>query len=680
VIPRLTWYVNRLRCMSARELAGRVATAARLHWQARFDARPRPAPAPRQAFGRAWFDGYVGDDTALRRAADDVLEGRMRVLGLGEVLLGSPPQWRRDAKTGVFAPLRFGPLMNLGDQRVVGDIKSLWEPSRHHALVPLAQAWRASRDPRYLDGLNMLLSSWIEQNPHPLGPHWSSSLECGIRLINWSLVWQLVDAGDKQSELSLRHPGLVARWLDAIYWHLGFVRRNLSAHSSANNHLIGELTGLFVGLCTWRCWPSMDGWRDDTQARLAHEALRQNTPDGVNREQASSYQQFVLEFMLIAAMCARANGCDFARDYWARAQAMCGFMAALTDAGGHWPKIGDADDGVACGVFAGGADNWHSVVALGALLFDRADLACAVAEVGAKTLFWLGADGVERFALLRARGLPAPLPQWFRDGGYAVLGCDAGSGQELRLVFDAGPLGYLGIAAHGHDDALSVLVSVAGEPLLIDPGTYSYHGPIAWREHFRSTRAHNTLEIDGCGPSRSGGRFMWLRHANARLIDMQHSEAVQIAVGEHDGYARPGHPLTHRRRVRLDAQRREIEVTDELLGDGVHDVVLRWHAAAQASVADDGNVYVLRGHRGEIRIGLPVGMQRALVAARDESPQAWVSPSYERKVPSHVIECTRRAMQLPCALVTRIQCGARASLAPVGVGCGPSLAASDSNR
>ena len=41
---------------------------------------------------------------------------------------------------------------------------------------------------------------------------------------------------------------------------------------------------------------------------------------------------------------------------------------------------------------------------------------------------------------------------------------------------DAGPHGYLSIAAHAHADALSIEVRHDGVDVLADPGTYCYHG------------------------------------------------------------------------------------------------------------------------------------------------------------------------------------------------------------
>ncbi|MST34736.1 hypothetical protein GHK86_18660, partial [Acidimicrobiaceae bacterium USS-CC1] len=64
---------------------------------------------------------------------------------------------------------------------------------------------------------------------------------------------------------------------------------------------------------------------------------------------------------------------------------------------------------------------------------------------------------------------------------------------------------FLSIAAHAHADALAVEVRHGGVDVLADPGTYCYHGEPAWRAYFRSTLAHNTLELGGTDQATSGG-------------------------------------------------------------------------------------------------------------------------------------------------------------------------------
>ena len=78
-----------------------------------------------------------------------------------------------------------------------------------------------------------------------------------------------------------------------------------------------------------------------------------------------------------------------------------------------------------------------------------------------------------------------------------MLGNRFGRSDEVLLVADAAPLPFLSIAAHGHADCLSFVLSLGGVQVLVDPGTYCYHSDPKWREYFKGTSAHNTVRVDG---------------------------------------------------------------------------------------------------------------------------------------------------------------------------------------
>ena len=95
---------------------------------------------------------------------------------------------------------------------------------------------------------------------------------------------------------------------------------------------------------TWPHWPRTEGWRVNAKRILEREALLQNGPDGVNREQAISYQQFVFAFLLFPLLAGQANGADFSLAYKSRMESMLEYLASVMDVGGNVPSIGDADD------------------------------------------------------------------------------------------------------------------------------------------------------------------------------------------------------------------------------------------------------------------------------------------------------------------------------------------------
>jgi hypothetical protein len=579
------WYLQRLRVMSSAEVAHRLARKVRMLSQ-KFTSHELP-PRDESARDLRFLPPFIAvAPEHLREAADRILAGKYTFFDLVDCELGDPPQWNRDPLTQRTAGARRASAIDYRDEREVGNIKYLWEPNRHLHLPQLAQAHVLTGDARYALAIQAQVDSWIEQCPEGWGPNWVSALELGIRLINWSITWQLL--GGMRAKLFSTPEGAAfrERWLKSIYQHVRMIVDNLSRFSSANNHLIGEAAGVYVAASTWPLWPQMTEWGERCRAILEEECHRQNAPDGGNREQAFAYQTFVLDFLLLAGLAARGRGEDFSPVYWRRIETMIDFLASMTNAAGALPMIGDADDGYVVKLAAEPGFSAHtSLIVTGAVLFGREDLAAKAGALDGKTATLLGVEAVRRLAQLRIRGRRGFQPRLqFAESGYYLLGGSFGTPDEVRLLVDAGPLGYLSIAAHGHADALAFVLSIGDREILIDPGTYAYHTEPSWRRYFRSTLAHNTVGIDGEDQSVQAGNFMWTQHAQARCIEFESGAERQRFVGEHYGYQRLADPVVHRREIVHDARRQVIEVTDMLRCDGRHHARRSWHFAEDCQV------------------------------------------------------------------------------------------------
>ncbi len=499
---------------------------------------------------------------------------------------------------------------------MVGDIKYLWEPNRHLHLVTLAQAHALTGRKVYLETLQEHLDSWFLACPYGYGPNWASSLEVALRLVNWSAAWQLLGGNHSKVFSSLEGISFRTRWLNAIYEHARFVSGWFSLHSSANNHLIGEAAGLFIAGLTWPHWREAQQWVSGSKKILEEETLRQNAPDGVNREQAHWYQQFVLDMLIACLLAGKANRQWFSADYESRIEAMLDFIASTMDCGGNVPMFGDADDGTLLRL-APQRDfsPWRSLLATGALLFRRGDFKLKAGGLDDKTRWLFGPEAQAQFDLLDAEKTRLPIRQTFPEGGYFVLGCDFETPREIRLVADAGPLGYRSIAAHGHADALSFTLSLGGREVLVDPGTYAYHTQERWRDYFRGTSAHNTLRVDGFDQSVPGGNFMWMKHARAGCSLWLSSTEKDSFEGWHDGYARLEDPVKHRRLIELDcAEDCQVEAIPGGYRIGRDDV-----AAVQLLLPS------LEGAQATVQRGNLAPML------------GWISRSFDSRVPSSTI-------------------------------------------
>jgi Heparinase II/III-like protein/Heparinase II/III N-terminus len=604
----------------------------------------RPS-VPAGQCGKPWLSRLPRefDVGRYRRAADRVLEGVFDVFSLRGAQLGFPPRWNVDPRTGTEAPLVFGKDLDYRDPALAGDVKYLWEPNRHLELVTLAQAWHLTHEERYALGCRTLLDSWFDQCPYPRGVNWCVSLEHAVRLVNWSFAWYLLGGDDAAVFAGEEGRAFRARWLESIYRHCHFIPRHWSRHSSANNHLLGEATGLLVGALTWPLWRESAEWARQARTELEREALAQTFADGVNKEQAIWYHHAVADMMLVAGLVARANECDFGKEYWGRLEVMLEFIASVMDVGGNVPMIGDADEGVLVR-FAPEPEHgttepdvaaphvFHSLLATGAVLFNRPALRAKSGVFDDKSRWLLGDAGAVTFAQIDA-SKAFPIRRAFPEGGYFILGEDFETPREVRLVADVGPLGYLAIAAHGHADALAFSLSVAGKPILVDPGTFSYSAQ-PWRHYFRSTAAHNTVVVDDRDQSEYGGSFLWLEHANAVVETFRVSGDEQTLAAHHDGYRRLSDPVRHRRIWRYTAEIASLSITDELVCAASHPVAIYWHFAPECSVMVEGNSVIARRDNVGVTLTCRDGLQPSLVTGREEPPLGWFSDGFDVKQPA----------------------------------------------
>jgi hypothetical protein len=358
----------------------------------------------------------------------------------------------------------------------------------------------------------------------------------------------------------------------------------------------------------------------------------------VNREQAVWYQQFVLDLMLTALLAGKANGQWFSADYESRIEAMLDFLASIMDAGGNVPMIGDADDGLATNLSLEKSP-YKSLLALGAILFKRGDFKLKARTLDDRARWLLGPAADAEFERLDAEKTRLPLRQAFPEGGYFVLGCEFDTPGEIRVVADAGPIGYRSIAAHGHADALAFTLAVGGKDLLIDPGTYAYHTQERWRQYFRGTSAHNTVRIDGLDQSVSGGKFMWLRKARSGCSLWLSSNDQDSFEGWHDGYMRLDDPVKHRRMIQLNKNTRRLLIEDTLEMGEDHDIELFFHCGEHCRVDEVPGGYLVAREGTAIRILLPQIENSAAALHRGSLTPilGWVSRAFDRREPTTTI-------------------------------------------
>ena len=644
VPANMPWLLQRVRMMSPAEVAWRVRSRALLESWKRRSHLPPLVFAARPSLSGYRLPPSVGVQSleVIVRRADGQLAGT--TVALGQTFSTVDTDWHLDPQTGVSAPLDFGPLLDYRDGRLAGNSRNTWELNRHQHLALVALAFACTGEDRYAAYVRRQLESWLRQNPFPLGVNWNSPLELGLRLTSWVWIARLL-ADSEHGEALFGDRGLL--W-PSVYRHQWMIAALHSKGSSANNHLIGEMAGLFVAATTWPWFRESAGWARFAQQTLEREAASQYYPSGLNREQAFGYHLFATELLLLAGVEGDRAGSPFSMGCRARLRRAVRAAADLVGPNGLLPTFGDDDGGMAIGLPGGGSGAFERILAVASRWLG--DVECAVepsreARLAAE-IELSGVPGVAEEAVT-ARLRPARLDAEstsFVDAGVYVMRSTF-RGEVVSVLADAGELGYLSIAAHGHADALSFALAVADEPLLVDPGTFTYHWDPAARAYFRGTRAHNTVTVDGHDQSEAGGPFLWTRKARCFVQEWSETAGEVVLAASHDGYERLHSPVTHRRRLVLRAG--QLDVDDELTGTGEHDVEWRLHLAPHCRAVLGTRECEVVGRRHRLSIQLDDALRWSVLSAQPQG--GWFSPAFNRREPTATLVGACR-LPLPLSL------------------------------
>ena len=640
-----SWYVARLRAMSPAEVRDRAHhQLVKRRWRGRqvgVDAvDPLVVPSTVRPFA-ATLPADLADRVpsaareALVEAADRVMDGHWEIFGL-ERNDYVEPDWFLDAASGVRAPQEvYAFAIPHRDQAVVGNIKNVWEPSRHHHLTVLAAAYWLTGDDRFAERCAAHLRSWWKANPFLSGVHWTSGIELGIRLVSWAWVRRLLDGWSGA-------PDLFERNVDALrqlHHHQEYLATLYSTGSSANNHVVAEAAGLLVAASAFPWFADSEAWRAQALDLLTAEVDRQTFESGVNRELASEYHGLTLELALVGVAELDRAGHAVPAELWDAIARMLDALAGLVDTRLHPARQGDGDDGLVLVIDDPAANRWASILTTGAEVLGAPAWWPALPDPDVRTII-LSAVVRPRPAV-SAR--PATRPDGFGDAGIVLMRTAPGQRPEVWVRGDDGPLGFLSIAAHGHADALALEVRHDGVDVIADPGTFCYHGDPEWRTWFRGTRGHATLELDGVDQAVSGGPFLWTRHGRATRLEHGRSGAVTVWSAEHDGYGRLDDPATHRRTVRLDADAGTLDVTDIVIAAEAHPCRLTWPLGPSVEVDLGGTDARLSWPGGSARFALDPTLTWSVARGMTDPVDGWYSPGFGRKVPASTLVGTGHA-------------------------------------
>jgi hypothetical protein len=551
-------------------------------------------------------------DSELLLRAERLVENRFKLGAEAEVCFGDQIDWRYDPTP---------------------DPRRRWARELHrHAWLPvLAAAYQRTGDERYAVKFAQLIGDWIRRNPPPQRKDESnvvwSLMGVGMRCTVWPTAFLLFlksPSFDRESQLLM---------LRSIYDHAQF----LYLFKTQDNHLLRESNGLAMIAAYFPEFRDAERWKKRALSRLAREVRAQINPDGSHIEMSSGYQWLVAEEFDATLDLVERIGWRLPTDLREALERLYAWLANTCRPDGSWPQLGDG--------FVEPATQLRRRLAAAGKRLDRNDFA---------------------FVATRGRCGTAPPAKSISMpfGGLAVMRSDW-STDARYLLFKAGPFGGF----HGHEDKLSIEVAAFGQPLLVDPGTYTYNASDPYRDHFVSSNAHNTVVVD----SMSQVRRWQARHRRARRGLRERTEwtttpAFDFASASYtDGYGKyrfqpPDHTeairdVTHRRSV-LFVKPHYWLVVDEMHTQGLHAYTRQFQAAAAVDVttSNEGATLSARGAGVTLQVLNPESEPVSVTSASgSESPIAgWISDgSWNHKQPAPQIAMTTSAIG-PVSLLTLI--------------------------
>ncbi|MBI4471557.1 MAG: alginate lyase family protein [Acidobacteria bacterium] len=600
------------------------------------------------------------------RKAELSIEHKFDLLGSGCVDLDAVSRkrgaegylpWHVDFKSGASWNRRtHSKRIRYGDRPGV-DVKVPWELSRFQHLIAMGQAYHLQKDERFSREFVRQVEDWIESNPCRYGVNWSCTMEVGIRAVNWIWAYYLFRnsaAVDGKFLLKL---------LTSLHAHARFIRGHLEYREAwvqgrkrrlNSNHYLSDLAGLlFIAVLFPELRLAGDG--QFAAAELETELFEETTPDGVDYEHSTFYHRFALEIFLSGFLLLRLNGIPMKPESARRLERMTEFVAAYLRPDGSAPQIGDSDNGRLHPLSIRDYADHRYLPLMAAELFGREDL--RVWERDPEVWWWAGAVGRK----IQVRPVISGFPNEERSerktrnnrsdldfpdlkaAGFYIL-----RGSHSHVFVSAATVGMCGLGSHSHNDILSFEYWSKGKVWIVDPGTYVYTPDPQARNMFRSTKYHNTVQIDGEEINRFQPDQLF-RMADEAQVTIHESKSDFLDAA-HTGYTRLTEGILHRRRFQLLNDSGALTLLDSFEGSGAHRFEWFFHLHPDVGAVYKGAHFLLESVGQRIR--LTFASPRA--PFEHEIQEGWYSPSYGIRERAWVI-VVRITATAPVAAETTIE-------------------------
>ncbi len=455
------------------------------------------------------------------------------------------------------------------------EMPKLWRYNLHYFDYLMEQG-------RPIQEQSALISLWITGNPSGTPDAWEP-YTLSLRVVNWI-------------KFLLHTPETIpSEWMHSLYTQVLWLEDNIEDHLLANHYLKNGVALFFAGL--YFEGRDADRWLGLGRQILSTELEEQFLPDGGHYERSPMYHSIsVLDYLDVLNLMQNSRPAhSFPEEphFDSRIKTALAFLDDLCLPDGEIPLLNDAAFGI--------APPPSEIFTYGQRLtgYSRKPLTT-------------GVTAIEK-------------PQT----GYYVIR----EGSDM-MVIDCGAIGPEYQPGHAHADTLSFELAVDGQRVIVDSGVYDYE-PGHRRRYARSTRAHNTLSIDGQDQSETWGVFRVARRAYPVYGRLTGEGTKQMRFeGAHDGYRRLDGHLTHSRMVEYVSPG-SWAIRDTVDGSGTHTIESYLHIHPDYKI-------ILVGRSAEVRdrIEQVVLMITTPLCTEVRVETGWHYPEFGKELSNNILVMT----------------------------------------
>lgn len=336
--------------------------------------------------------------------------------------------------------------------------KSVWL-NRFYFLPSFARMYHLTGERGYLDDMMALIRQWIKDNPRLPDSHRTTynwrDMQVAWRSIHLSWCYYLGEGGLTADERNLIIDSLKEH-AHILLTGFGQARLNEFNHQSH-----GALAMLYLGVL----FPMLDGAEELRRKALIilnHHLANAFYSDGGNVEQMFGYYPFQSHLFRDAFLLCSANGLEPPVNSLPMLRKMVNYLSAVERPDGTVPQVNDSY------------------------------------EMAVQPTVDTINEILGTMALVERQG-----SVYFQDAQVAVLADRSKKGWYLL----ANPASVIG--AHAHAGRLGFEMWYDGLPVIIESGCCNYddRALVTW---YRTTRAHNSVIIDGLSEAATSSDILWV--------------------------------------------------------------------------------------------------------------------------------------------------------------------------